>query len=62
MKFCTDLDCEVRMTGIKIGELQGLELDILKHFHDYCVKNGIRYYLYAGTLLGAVRHDGFILG
>lgn len=48
------------MTEIKIGELQGLELDILKHFHDYCIKNGIRYYLYAGTLLGAVRHKGFI--
>lgn len=48
------------MTEIGIGELQGLELDILKHFHDYCRENGIRYYLYAGTLLGAVRHRGFI--
>lgn len=48
------------MKELDIGELQELELGILKAFHDYCQENGIRYFLYAGTLLGAVRHQGFI--
>lgn len=34
--------------------------NILKWFHNFCEKNGIRYYIIAGTMLGAVRHKGFI--
>ena len=37
-----------------------IELDILVKFAEYCDKHNLRYYLYAGTLLGAVRHQGFI--
>lgn len=48
------------METIDIKELQSLELNILHELHKYCEKHGIRYYLYAGTLLGAVRHMGFI--
>jgi lipopolysaccharide cholinephosphotransferase len=43
-----------------LRELQLIELDILIFFDDYCRKNGLRYYLCGGTLLGAVRHKGFI--
>lgn len=49
------------MTDIKeLAEVKKIELDILKCFHDYCEKNSLRYFLAYGTLLGAVRHGGFI--
>ncbi len=37
-----------------------ISLEILDFFHDYCEKNDLTYYLAYGTLLGAVRHHGFI--
>lgn len=43
-----------------LKELQKVELGILKDFHNFCIKNNIKYSLYAGTALGAVRHKGFI--
>ncbi len=33
---------------------------MLAWFHDFCNKNNLRYYIIAGTMLGAVRHGGFI--
>ena len=41
-------------------EIQEVGLDILKHFHEFCQSNNIRYSLAYGTLIGAVRHKGFI--
>ncbi|MBQ9734551.1 MAG: LicD family protein [Clostridia bacterium] len=41
-------------------ELQSKLVDVLGWFHDFCQKNGLKYYIIAGTLLGAVRHKGFI--
>lgn len=41
-------------------ELQSKLLDMLKWFHAFCVENNLRYYALGGTLLGAVRHKGFI--
>lgn len=40
--------------------IQEAELEILEAFSKYCDKNGLRYCLAGGTLLGAVRHKGFI--
>lgn len=44
----------------QLRKLQMAELDILKAFIEVCQKLGLRYYLMGGTLLGAVRHKGFI--
>ena len=41
-------------------ELQLMQLDILKQFKDFCEDNNLKYFLAGGTLLGAVRHRGFI--
>ena len=35
-------------------------LEVLDVIGGVCDKNGLRYYAYGGTLLGAVRHKGFI--
>lgn len=37
-----------------------LLLSILDYFVDVCQKNGLKYYLAGGSVLGAVRHKGFI--
>lgn len=41
-------------------ETQEVLLSMLDAFVQYCNKHGLRYYLVGGTLLGAVRHKGFI--
>lgn len=41
-------------------ELQLFSLDILKDVHAFCEKEKIKYSLAYGTLIGAVRHQGFI--
>ena len=43
-----------------LRELQLYGLDILKEVDKFCKKNNIKYSLGEGTLLGAVRHHGFI--
>ncbi len=44
----------------RLRELQLLELEILKNINDICNENGITYFLAEKTMLGAVRHKGFI--
>ncbi len=41
-------------------EIKSIELEILKEFNAFCQKNNLRYNLAGGTLLGAIRHKGFI--
>lgn len=46
--------------SLTLVEIQQYLLEILKAFDAYCVKNGIQYFLSGGSLLGAIRHHGFI--
>jgi lipopolysaccharide cholinephosphotransferase len=48
------------MTKISIDEVHEILLAIAKEFHRICEDNGITYYMLGGTMLGAVRHKGFI--
>lgn len=45
---------------IRIREVQEIELEILLEFDRICKEEGLKYQLFAGTLLGAIRHKGFI--
>jgi len=45
---------------IKIEELKKIQLDILKDIDNFCKKNNIKYWLDYGTLIGAIRHSGYI--
>ena len=48
------------MQAITIEEQKRIELDVLLSVDEFCRKNNIKYYLCGGTLIGAVRHNGFI--
>ena len=48
------------MKEIPIEEAKRMQLDILKSVAKFCDDNSIRYFIYYGTYLGAVRHKGFI--
>ena len=43
-----------------MNRIQELELDILKEFDRICRENGLSYTVAGGTMIGAVRHKGFI--
>lgn len=45
---------------IDIKEMQNIELDILIYLDKICKKYNLKYFIVDGTLLGAVRHKGFI--
>ena len=48
------------MKEISIEEQKAIQLDMLKDIHSFCVSSNIRYSLAFGSLLGAVRHRGYI--
>jgi lipopolysaccharide cholinephosphotransferase len=48
------------MNNISTSELKKIQLGILKIVHQYCEENSITYFLCYGTLIGAIRHKGFM--
>ena len=45
---------------LNIQEIQSVSLEVLKNISDICENICCRYFLTYGTLIGAVRHQGFI--
>ncbi|MBR7045155.1 MAG: LicD family protein [Lachnospiraceae bacterium] len=43
-----------------LAQIKETELSLLCAFDDFCRENGLYYTLCGGTLLGAIRHKGFI--
>ena len=54
------IDRPIVLNDEMLKKLQGCMLDLMLFFHSICEKYNIPYFLYGGTLLGAVRHKGFI--
>ena len=50
----------IHLTDIQLRRLQMIELELLQEVDRICSKCNIHYNIIAGTLLGAVRHGGFI--
>ncbi len=48
------------MRLLNVREVQSLQLELVKKIHKFMEENHIKYYLIAGSALGAVRHGGFI--
>jgi lipopolysaccharide cholinephosphotransferase len=48
------------MRELNSEEVKSIQLNILSEVADFCDENDIIYFLCGGTLLGAIRHKGFI--
>lgn len=53
------IDCDFSKK-LTLREIQGVMLDLLKEIHTFCEQHGIRYSMAYGSLIGVVRHKGFI--
>lgn len=45
---------------LDVTEIKKIETEVLDVVDAFCRENNIRYFLFFGTLLGAIRHNGFI--
>lgn len=50
----------IKMKRLNLKEIKHIEFEILREFYNYCKFNDLRFYLAGGSLLGAIRHKGFI--
>lgn len=48
------------MREMKLEELRAVQLEILDKVDEFCKINQIKYFLIYGTLIGAIRHNGYI--
>mgnify|MGYP000811964522 CR=1 FL=1 len=48
------------MEPLTVDDVKLIELEIMDEIDRVCNEHGVQYFLGYGTLLGAVRHGGFI--
>ena len=60
--FVDTVDIDRKRLGrvVETEEIRRVQLEMLDALADFCDKNGITYYISSGSLLGAVRHKGYI--
>ena len=51
---------EIKITEEQRERIRKIQLEMLREVHRICEENHIKYVLGYGTMLGAVRHKGFI--
>ena len=51
---------DVEKKRLSLNQIKRIELDILLALTNFCEEHHLKYFLAYGTLLGAVRHGGFI--
>lgn len=54
-----DVICDYRVSS-KLKKIWSIELKLLEKFMEVCNRNNLKFFIAHGTLLGAVRHGGFI--
>ncbi|NBK91495.1 LicD family protein [bacterium 1XD21-13] len=59
-KFLEDEIRDEYLVESKFKHIWMIEIDILKEIIRICEKYSLSYFVYGGTLLGAVRHQGYI--
>ncbi len=48
------------MSNSNLTNIQKMIIEIFDYIYNYLEKNNVEYYMLGGTLLGAIRHEGFI--
>lgn len=56
----TEVELQYKDVSDELKELWDIELDLLQCFAKVCDKHHLKWFVDGGTLLGAVRHNGFI--
>lgn len=59
MRYREETDFIIR-EELPVLAIQAIEVEILRAFVAFCEEHGLRYFLAGGTLIGAVRHGGFV--
>lgn len=54
------IESQNEMKKIESKKIKEIEVNILKEYDRFCKSNNLKYYLSGGTLLGGIRHKGFI--
>lgn len=59
-KVLEDQEWETNMQRLGDAEVRNIQIEIMEHVKEMCRENNLRYFISGGTLIGAVRHGGYI--